>query len=322
MRTKFIPAALAAAFVVSLLGVASASAATEAGNRCSANTSTGPVMFVSLANGPGNPLPAGIPSAGVITRWTFSIGLPVPPEGLLLETLKVFRPTGLPQQLLVVGESGAERITGGTQTFSTRIPVKAGDLIGALAAVPPETGTVFCETGNPGDRVAVIEGGTASAGSTVTIAGEEGGFQNPIVVFVEPDADNDGFGDETQDQCPQSAAVQAACPLPVTFSTFKQVKKGSVTVVVTPSAASTVSVNGVVKLGKGKKAKLSAGTQILAPALQGKFKLFFTKKVKKELKELSRKKSLTLNVTISGTNITGLPTTKTLKVKLKGQAKP
>jgi hypothetical protein len=29
---------------------------------------------------------------------------------------------------------------------------------------------------------------------------------------IEPDADGDGFGDETQDQCPTNAATQGACP--------------------------------------------------------------------------------------------------------------
>ncbi len=30
--------------------------------------------------------------------------------------------------------------------------------------------------------------------------------------MVEPDADRDGFGDETQDACPSSASAQGACP--------------------------------------------------------------------------------------------------------------
>jgi hypothetical protein len=30
---------------------------------------------------------------------------------------------------------------------------------------------------------------------------------------LEPDADHDGFGDETQDQCPTNASTQGACPV-------------------------------------------------------------------------------------------------------------
>ncbi|HEY6144803.1 MAG TPA: hypothetical protein VIV13_00905 [Solirubrobacterales bacterium] len=303
---------------LSLLGAANASAATETGNKCAANKSTGPFMFVSLANGSGNPLPATIPSAGVITRWSFSIGLPIPPEANLFETLKVFRPAG--PQLLVVGESATERASGGTQTFSTRIPVQAGDLIGALASVPPSTGTVFCETGNPGDRVGVING-TAPAGSTVTITEEAPGLQNPVVVFVEPDADNDGYGDETQDACPQNAALQTPCPV-VALSTSATVKKGLATFLVTSSIQASVKATGTVNLGKGKKVKLSGGTQIVVPGTLSKFTLLFPQKLKAKLEQLSPKQFLWLKLTATAPNIVGGPTVSKKKVKLKGQAKP
>ncbi|HYG95854.1 MAG TPA: hypothetical protein VD741_01985, partial [Solirubrobacterales bacterium] len=157
MRSKLVAVAVGAAFAILLLGATSASAATEVGNRCTVDetnaASTGGAIAVSLANAPGSPLPAAIPSAGVITRWTFSVNLPNESGAAITETLKVFRPTGAPQQLQVVGESAPAVITGGTQAFPTRIPVKAGDLIGALAAVGGETGAIFCKTEVPGDRV-------------------------------------------------------------------------------------------------------------------------------------------------------------------------
>jgi hypothetical protein len=152
----------------------------------------------------------------------------------------------------------------------------------------------------------------------VTSEGEEAGLQVPITVAVEPDADNDGFGDETQDQCPQSAAFQTPCP-PVTLSTSKQVRKGSVVIVVTTDTPAPVTVKGVVKLGGGKKAKLNGGTKSLTPGTLGKFTLRFTKKVKNKLAELSPKQRLTLKATVTGTSVSGAVTTKTLKVKLKGQ---
>jgi Ca2+-binding RTX toxin-like protein len=40
------------------------------------------------------------------------------------------------------------------------------------------------------------------------------GFRIDIAAKVEPDSDRDGFGDETQDQCPTNATVQGPCPLP------------------------------------------------------------------------------------------------------------
>ncbi|HST68139.1 MAG TPA: hypothetical protein VLI94_00600 [Solirubrobacterales bacterium] len=210
-------------------------------------------------------------------------------------------------------------VTSGVSTYPTRIPVLAGDHIGGSVAAGAETGGLLCLTENPGDRLGLVAGNPGK-GSTGTVVAEETSAQVPIVVFVEPDADADGFGDETQDACPQSAAFQTPCP-PVALSTSKQVKKGSVTIIVTSSTAAPVTVKGVAKLGKGKKAKLNGGTQNLVPGTLSKFRLFFTKALKNKLKELTPKQKLTLKVTVTGTSVSGAVTTKTLKVKLKGQAK-
>jgi hypothetical protein len=43
---------------------------------------------------------------------------------------------------------------------------------------------------------------------------------------IEPDADRDGFGDETQDACPINAATQGACPaVPIKRKKCKKRKK-------------------------------------------------------------------------------------------------
>lgn len=318
MRLKLVPAAVAAALAILLLGAGSASAATEAGNNCVGNK-TAAATVIALTNGPSSPLPTTIPSNGVVTRWRVSV-IPVPPDVIATETLKILRPTGVPKQFQVVGESAPVSLVSGTSIHATRIPVQAGDYIGGSVNSSGTTGGLFCETGDPGDRAGFIPE-NPGIGATGTVALEEGGFQLPIVVSIEPDADNDGFGDETQDACPQSATTQGACPA-VVLSTTKLVRKGSVTVVVTSSTAAPVTVKGVVKLGKGKKANLNGGTQTLAPGVLGRFTLKFTKKVKAKLKELPPKRSVRLNVTVSGASVAGAITTKALKIKLKGQARP
>jgi len=315
MRPKLILAAVSAVLAISLLGASGASAATEAGNRCTGNAAEEDLTLYGAANAPGNPLSATIPVSGVITRWNFNI-VPVEP-GFIVQALKILRATGVPSQFQVIGESSQEPISGGSNTFSARIPVKAGDFIGTTGRVEGENEAVYCNTGNSGDRLGVING-NPPLNSTATGETEVAGVQVPITVSVEPDADNDGFGDETQDLCPQSAAFQAACP-PVALSTSTQVKKGSVTVIVTSSTAAPVTVKGVAKLGKGKKAKLNGGTQNLIPGTLSKFRLFFTKGLKNKLKELSPQKKLTLKVTVSGTSVSGAVTTKALKLKLRGQ---
>jgi hypothetical protein len=315
MRLKLVPVAAVAALAISLLGAASASAATEFGDNCIGDESIEAPITLFEISASGNPLPTAAPVAGVITKWKVNL---VPVPVVIPVNLKVLRQTG-PNTVQVVGDASGS-ITGGANSFATRIPVLAGDRLGFFS--PSEYGPIICDEEPGGSVLGGFEGSGGGVGSSVTfvtIPASEARL--PLAAVIEPDADNDGFGDETQDACPQSATTQAACP-PVTLSTGKQVRKGSVTILVTSSTAAPVTVKGVAKLGKGKKAKLNGGTQTLAPGALGKFTLFFTKGLKKKLKELPPKRSVNLNVTITGTSVSGAVTTNTLKVKLRGQAKP
>jgi hypothetical protein len=320
MKSKLIAATASAVITALLLGATSASAATEAGSTCQGvNIEARNETQINLANAPGSPLPAAIPVDGVITRWTFNV-VPIP-AGSQIQTLKVFRPTSTPNEFQVIGESAPGDLgSGGLSTFSTRIPVRAGDFIGHHGIDGGgEPSTIYCAAAD-GQRVGDFEG-NPPVNSNVRLEHAGPYAQVPITVSVEPDADNDGFGDETQDACPQAAAVQTACP-PLVLSALGQAKESGVTVIATTGTTSPVSVKGVVKLGKGKEATLNGGTKTLVPGFFGKFTLKFSNGLKAKLKDLSRKKSLKLNVTVSGTNASGAVTTKTLKLKLRGQAKP
>jgi hypothetical protein len=314
MKPKLASAVTGMAFAIALLAATPASAATEVGNDCLGNQSGGGTP-ISLANAPGSPLPATIPHSGVITRWRVTV-IPIPEGVVLTETLKIFRPTGTPKQFQVVGESNPVLLTSGTSNHAARIPVQAGDHIGGSINASGDTGGLYCKTDNPGDVVGLFAENPPN-GSTATTLGEQSGYQVPLVVTVEADADGDGFGDETQDECPQSATTQSACP-PLVISALKQVKKGAVIVFATASTASPLTVKGVVPLGKGKKANLGGGTQNVAPGTFVRFKLQIPKRAKAKLAGLSRKKSLTLTATVTGTGISGAVTTRVLKIKLRG----
>jgi hypothetical protein len=318
MRPKLVLAAVSAAVFVSLLSATGASAAVEIGNNCLGNRAEEPPKtLVQLSSTTPSTLAA--PQDGVLTRWKVNV---IPYPGGVSEKVKVLRPApGAPNTFTAVGESTLQPIVSGANSFETRIPILAGDRIGAFSPLL----TIFCNgTGSPANVMGEAPGDVSLGASATFVPPAEPEFQESLVAMsavVEPDVDRDGFGDETQDQCPQSATAQAPCPV-VTLSTSKQVRKGSVTIVVTPSTAATVTVKGIAKLGKGKKAQINGGTQILAPGLLGKFRLIFTKALKNKLKELSPKQKLKLNVTISGTSTSGAVTKKVLKLKLKGQAKP
>jgi hypothetical protein len=306
MRSRLV-LALAAVAILAAVVPTSASAATEFGDACVANRAEdGPGIFEISA--PGNPLPTAAPTNGVITQW--KVNVISTPESIPT-ALKVVRVTDA--GVLIVAEASGNA-TGGSNSFSTRIPVQAGDRLGIYG--PSEIGSLYCETVGEEAHIAGFIPGPV--GSTNPWEDGNAPLRVPLVAVLELDADNDGFGDETQDGCPQSAAIQVPCPM-VALSTSTQVKKNSVTVIVTSSAAAPVTVKGVAKLGKGKKAKLNGGTQNLIPGTLSKFKLFFTKGLKNKLKETSPKERVKLKVTVSGTSVSGTVTKKTLNLKLKGQ---
>src|SRR6476646_3703538 len=310
MRFKLIAAAISAALAISLLGAAGASAATEFGDACVGTDPTSAPITLFEISSANNPLPTAAPVSGVITKMKVNLVSAAPPFPV---SLKVLRQIG-PNTVQIIGEANGT-VAGGASSIDARIPVQAGDRLGFFS--PSGFGVVICE-GRGDSIVGAYEGGGSPGGTATYDSGPASDLRVPLFASIEPDADNDGYGDETQDLCPQSAAFQVACP-PVALSTSTQVKKGSVTVPVTSSAAAPVTVKGVAILGKGKTAKLNGGTQNLVPGTLSKFSLFFTKGLKNKLKELPPSKKLTLKVTISGTSVSGAVTTKTLKLKLKGQ---
>jgi hypothetical protein len=308
------------------MSTGSASAATTVGSNCGVNDSLIGVSVVSLRNPPGYPLPSAIPSSGVITGWSFSLSVSIPPEsGVLQEQVKVFSALGS-NEFKVIGESAPSTIATGTNSFPTRIPVQGGDLLGSqVMASNGVQGALLCRTEDVGDEVALVPNDPV-LGQTATATTLVAGKQNPIAVTVEPDADGDGYGDETQDKCPTDASTQGPCPtpppppapvVPISLSASAAAKKGLVTVTLTSSAQATVSVGGSVKLGKGKATKLSGGTQIVAPGTLAKFTILFPAKLKAALRQTPSNKKLTLSLSASAPGAT----TKSLTVKVPGQEK-
>jgi hypothetical protein len=303
--------------------VSSASAATEFGSECTVNEIASGPSFVSISHGAGSPLPVAAPVSGVITEWktTAKFG-EIPPEAaaefavIYRQELQVYRPAGGNSYTLIGESLGGALNLNGTSSFPARIPVQAGDHLGLGGTLV----TIFCEeTGDPADMIGFTIGNPL-VGSTREF-GLEQEIQVPVVAKIEPDVDGDGYGDETQDKCPQSAAYQTPCPV-VTISSLPTVGKKAVTLYVSTSLSAPVGVTATVALGKGKSAALTAPTQTVAPGSLAPFTLTLTPQVTKSLKALPTKKSLMLSITASATNVTGAPSTSTSTVKLKGEAKP
>jgi len=299
---------------IAAIAVPTAAAATEFGDNCIANETTAAEVPVSLfaLTAAGDPLPLVAPSTGVITQWKISQAVSPAP---LTQALEVLRTSG-PPSVQVVGES-VQIVGSGSNSFNTRIPVHAGDRLGLGA--PAKSPLLFCAAPGPENLLGIFA--SVPSGSSAEFEPIEAEARVPVSAVVEPDADNDGYGDETQDGCPQVAAVHSACPA-VALSTSSTVKKGLVRVLITANLQATVTVAGAATLDKGKKAKLNGGTQIVVPGTISKFTLLFPKKLRSALKALPSKRSLTLKVTASASNIAGPASTKIIRLHLKGQAKP
>jgi hypothetical protein len=300
--------------IVAMLGALAlpspASASVEFGDSCAANDELHTPFTIFEISNPANPLPTSAPAAGVITQLRSTL---IPTPGSLPVRFAVVRPTA-PGQVQVVAEE-THTVTGGLNTFAARIPVKAGDRI-ALGATTEEKNLVCKSESSPSFAGGYI--GSPGVGGTVPVLEQPAEFRMPVAALLEPDADNDGYGDETQDGCPQSASTQATCPS-VTIDAFSVKGKGAVTVLVAVSSPAPVSVTGTVKLGKGKTAKLMAPTKSLTPGPIGKFKLKLPGTLKKRLKELGASQSLQLKIAASATNVAGTVSSDKLKLKLKGE---
>jgi hypothetical protein len=142
-----------------------------------------------------------VPSDGVITSWSFQAS-PSPPT----LKFKLARPAG-GNNYTIVGESDLATPTASTiSSFPIRLPARAGDVIGFRVDTVGHCGL----NGTTNTLAAVL--GDPPVGSTANYV--TGAGQLDLAATLEADADNDGFGDETQDACPADTAVQALpCPV-------------------------------------------------------------------------------------------------------------
>jgi hypothetical protein len=107
--------------------------------------------------------------------------------------LKVGRPAG-GNSFTIIGESAFETPVANTlNTFLTRIPVQAGDIIGANYV-----GNTACSTGGMTGYVIHLFPGDPAVGSTSGYI-RINDIQVDLSALLEPDCDSDGLGDETQD---------------------------------------------------------------------------------------------------------------------------
>ena len=166
----------------------------EGGTTCGGGTG-----FFPLANNT-TPEPYRAPAAGVITSWSFTTGR----HAFTDFKFKVVRFTG--NDGLTVASDTATLPANQRTTNNVRIAVRTGDRIGFFI---PSSGD--CLLRSTGATLHLI-GSDTQPGQSNTYGAAAAGFIFPVSARLEADADNDGFGDESQDKCPTDARTQGACP--------------------------------------------------------------------------------------------------------------
>jgi hypothetical protein len=216
-RTRPILAALAGATLLALTLAAPSGAAITIG----ADLSTPATNTNSCSNGTGDPFgctwfntaipgrTAASPIDGVVVTWRIHPDAGSDPQNV---RLRIVRPAG-GTSYESGGASTAQPIstTQALQVFPTRLPIRTGDHIGLDQANQSLDASIYRE--DPGAAQRIINPRLPDSGAANSNPAPGGGDDLVVVnADIEADADKDGFGDETQDQCPTNASTQGPCP--------------------------------------------------------------------------------------------------------------
>lgn len=319
-----IPVTLAA-LLLSASG-ASGAVSDEAGWGCPADGSR-PGWTLLAGPLPGSPYsPLVKESPGVIVSWNVRVG---PGLGPLAQQLGVFRPVNGGTEYTKVAESAIETFGEKTEAVPTRIPVQAGDLIGLHG---PEATFVCSGQGSPAPTL--FEGDVA-LGETRAFKVEPGA-RAPVIAVVESDADGDGYGDASQDRCPESALFQTPCPLVALDVGKVTVKPRAILIEVGNNTEASVEARGEVrwteagrksdqaKPGAPRQVKVglhSAATMTVTPGTKVVLRVPLRKPILRQLDRLRPQQALRARIDIVATNLVPYSGTHELKVRLPGRAR-
>ncbi len=214
-------------------------------------------------------------NGGVITSWSHRANASAGRE----LALRVWRPTGTAGTYILAAGEGFELLSPSTvNTFSTRLPVTAGDRLGLRVGNPgfPIGGGASCAyPAAVGDTAYAVFGlAEPAAGGSMTLGNTYTSMRLNVTAQVEADADADGFGDESQDLCagvngpidgcaaatggapPTDGTPPAADttpPLAQVSAPRQKIARGKVRVSVTATEDSSVTITGTVAVPRTAK---------------------------------------------------------------------
>jgi hypothetical protein len=222
-KTRLAAPALCAALGLLLLIPATGQGAVDFGSRlkneptettCEPYGTCTIVSFIHPSDPEGDPYSGGAPVSGVITRFRVrAYAVDVPGQiTFRVADINLPDPNNNDSALATATGTGPTITIQPSEAFETpitetpgRLPVKQGqhlaiDTTASIGADYNSNGSKFSYVYSP----PLIDGSGARGSNDST---------NELLVAasIEPDADGDGFGDETQDQCPRQATTQGAC---------------------------------------------------------------------------------------------------------------
>jgi hypothetical protein len=125
-------------------------------------------------------------------------------------TFKLARETSTPGRFTGAATGPILDLAGdnSVQSVAARIPVTAGDSVSLRDPTSPTFSAVSCAAG------ATLLYSPPLAPGDDRDSTQNSGCELLVQAVAEPDADADGFGDDTQDGCPASAGPNSGCPTP------------------------------------------------------------------------------------------------------------
>jgi hypothetical protein len=254
--------------------------------------------------------------------------------------VRMLRPAGTTGSYTIAGAGAVKVVTpGGINTFYERIATNGGDVLGLRVGNTPggldlDGGGAACYfAGAPTDsvRFGLLPDEPVVGGNT-TLAGVLANQRLNVTARLEPDADGDGFGDETQDACP-GVAGESGCPTPTTpgspqdttppaarrTSRRDSIRDGRVAVWVTANEAATVTARGTLRIGWQSAAhRLRSALAQVSAAKRERMLLRLRRKTRRAARRaLRRGRNLRVEVTVTLRDAAGNTGTARRSVHLK-----
>ncbi len=282
----------------------------EFGDTCEGVQSGAPYAAAFELSRKGSPLPAAAPVSGVLTKWIAHMPADFP-TGLPPQAVRLVRVVGS-GAVEVTAKSSLETLHPGENEFETRLPVKAGEY---LAFGSGEGGSIVCSTFSSES----LEERGGAIGFPLPGPGQKAPFEAteyavPVSGVIEPDRDGDGYGDLTQDGCPQSAEYHGACPV-LHFAPSYEIGARAIRVRVRSSLRARVAVSGLLP----HRGAAMGAMKTIPPHRLTTFRLGITPALHRMLRRLDSRKALRIPFVARVDHMAGNVGTDRLTVRVPGR---